>query len=91
MSKKTFQFNEINKKFEAQCHMDGKHFGIACPVVKTYSSAIGTELSTSASDFDKTIVRLAEAASVKTINTMFDVGQSICQCCRYNEIKAKVK
>lgn len=91
MSKKTFQFNDINKNFEVQCNMEAKYFSVACPVIKTYQAGIGTELSTSASDFDRTFVRLTEDASIETTNTMLDVGQSICQRCRFNEIKAKVK
>lgn len=91
MSKKIFQFNEINKKFEVLCNMDAGRFSVACPVIKTYQSGIGTELSTSANDLDKTFVRLADTATVETINTMFDVGQSICKCCRFNESKVKVK
>lgn len=91
MLKKKFQFDAIDKKFEVLCNMDKERFSVACPVIKTYQSGIGTELSTSSSDLDKTFVRLADAATVETVKTMFDVGQSICKCCRFNESKAKVK
>ena len=91
MPKKTFQFDAINKKFEVKCNMPGKDYSVACPVIKVYRAGIGTVLSTSAHDFDKTYVHLAEAASVETVKIMFDIGQSMCNCCSFNEVRGKTK
>ncbi len=90
MPNKTFQFDAISKKFVVKCNMPEKEYDAGCPVVRVYRAGIDTKVITPANEPDKIAVRLAEAASVETVNIMFDIGKCMCTNCRFNAEKGKV-
>ncbi len=91
MPKKTFQFDAISKKFIVKCNISEKEHDGDCPVVRVYRAGIGTTVITPAGEPNKIAVRLAEAASVETINAMFDIGKCMCTNCRFNAEKGKIR
>lgn len=89
MSKKTFQFDAIGKKFEVKCAMPEKDHITNCPIVKMYRAGIDTEVSTSVSDLNKISVRLVESATADTVKTMFNLGHSMCKSCQHHGTPGK--
>lgn len=89
MSKKTFEFNAITKKFEVKCNMPDENHSTECPVVKIYRAGIENKLSSPVNEPNKIHVALAADVTPATAKIMFDIGQSVCNVCRFNETVCK--
>ncbi|MBQ8473381.1 MAG: hypothetical protein IJ500_00790 [Alphaproteobacteria bacterium] len=84
MSKKTFKFNVNKKSLETNCDAPNQH----CPIVQFYRAGIDTQVTIRS---DNVFVKFPKPFTPETAETMYSIGQSMCNCCKYNADKAKVK